>query len=471
MPLAHGSGDAAPDPPWRQVGATWLAGVLAAVALGAVAPVSSEIQTSWGLSFGTVTLATACMTAVGAVLGIPVGWWTSRLCARRALLAGLVVLAVTAGLSALADSWTLLLALRTAEGAGYLLVFVAGPIVLTGLTRGRTRAAALALWGTCVPTGLALAAAAGGALASGLTWRSWLGLTGVGPLLLVGVLAVALPRAEVRRRPAEAYGPGPAGGPEVRGSNVRGSSALSGTGLRAVARFLGPAGAYACLSVIGVAMAVVVPAFLTQVRHEPTATAGAVAAVVTACSALGGLVAGWLLRRGATLTALVPLAALMPLACLPAFSTGLPLGLGVAAAATVLFVDGLLISAVFAAVPALARRAEDIDLANGALAQFGSIGVLTGPPLFGQAVKYAGWGATSAATALFAAAGGGLLLFTARRVARAGPDLASPPEFAPPAPARARTAGDSPPRRTENGSPRGPQHGSHHGEFLGRRPE
>lgn len=423
---AYGSrrGKSCSASPWRHVVATWLAGVQAAVGLGAVAPVSSSVQSSLGLSFGTVVYATSSMTAVGAVLGIPVGWWTTRFCARRALLVGLVVISAAAGLSALADSWGLLLGLRTAEGAGYLLVFVAGPIVLTRLTRGRTQAAALALWGTCVPTGFAVAAAAGGALASELTWNCWLGVTGVGPLLLAGFLAVTLPHlpiAATGRRPRAA-----------------------GTWLR----FFAPAGAYACLSLIGVAVVVVLPTFLTEARHETAAEAGVVAAFVSAWSAVGGLLASWLLRCGVGIRALAPLAVLMPLACLPAFSAGIPLGAGVSAAGLVLLIDGLLISAVFAAVPAIAGRAEDVDLANGALAQFGSLGMLTGPPAFGLAVGYAGWGGTIAATLLFAALGTGLLLATAHSVTTAS----DPP---------------SPPPRTPGLGHRS----AAHKEFLDRRPE
>ena len=406
--IGHGNGDGCGDGcgngrwpgrsagPWRHVVAVWLAGVQAAVGLGAVSPVTSAVRSSLGLSFGTVAWATSSMTAVGAVLGIPVGWWTSRFCARRALLAGLVVIAAAAGLSAFAGSWGLLLGLRTAEGAGYLLVFVAGPILLTGLTRGRSRAAALALWGTCVPTGFAVAAAAGGALASQLTWNHWLAVTGAGPLLLAGVLAVTLPHP-----PTAARG---SGRPRAE---------------RPWARFLAPAGAYACLSLIGVAVVVTLPSFLTDARHETAAEAGVFAAVVSAWSAVGGLLASWLLRRGVTVKALAPLAVLMPLACIPAFSAGLPLDACLSAAALVLLVDGLLISVVFAAVPALARSEQDVDLANGALVQCGSLGILAGPPAFGLAVGYEGWGGTVAVTLLAAALGTGLLIVIAHRVSTA----------------------------------------------------
>ena len=242
-------------------------------------------------------------------------------------------------------------------------------------------------------TCLAFATAIGGGLASRLTWNHWLAVTGVGPLLTAGALSVVLaplPGSAAGRRP-------PASG--------------------ALARSFAPAGAYACLSLIGVAVTVLLPTFLTGARHTPSGEAGTAAAAVSVCSALGGLTASWLLRHGVAIRTLLPAAVLIPLACLPAFSSGAPLGAGVSAAALILFVDGLLISAVFAAVPAITRRVEEADLVNGALAQFGSLGILLGPPLFGLAVGGAGWRSIGVATSLFAAPAVGLLLLTVRSVA------------------------------------------------------
>ncbi|WP_405582992.1 MFS transporter [Streptomyces sp. NBC_01190] len=508
--------------------ATWLAGVQAAIGLGAVSPVSSAVQSSFGLSFSTVACATSFITAVGAVFGIPAGWWTSRFGAGRALPAGLVVIAVTAGLSGLADSWLPLLALRTVEGAGYLLVFVAGPIVLTGMTSGRGRAAALALWGTCVPTGLAVAAAAGGAFGAALTWHGWLAVTAIGPLLLAayflaatppptppgsasapgpadeptarprpdsppvaGAIAAAVrwpgsergvrprsagepvpgsrpaaglraaarrlrvagtvrPRSEARPRPGSRSGPaGATGAAEAArvGSRRRRAGRGDERWGEAVGRFCVLAGAYALLSLIGVAVVVILPRFLVEVRHQSAAAAGAVVAVVAAASAVGGLLASRLLRRGVPVKALVPLAALMPLGCVPAFSAAVPSAAGLGGAVVVLLVDGLLISAVFAAVPAVARGPADVNLANGALVQFGSLGILTGPPVFGLVVGYTGWSGTAAATLCCTALASGLLLVTAHRVSAAAPDrpAAAPGRCGPDPGAPAETLG----RRSE----------------------
>ncbi|MFJ3954912.1 MFS transporter [Streptomyces libani] len=376
--------------PWKYALATWLAGVLAAVGLGAVSPAGPALRSALGLSGGALAWATSSITAVSAVLGIPAGWWVRRFGAQRALSWGLLVMSVAAAVSATAGSWGLLLGSRIAEGVGYLLVFVAGPVVLTGMTQGAVRSAALALWGTCVPTGLAIAAATGGALASWWTWHQWLALTALGPLIMAGVLTTVLPRL-----------------PRTAVPRAHREAGTWNGALR-----LGVA--YGSLSLVGVAVVMVLPPFLTEHRQATPAVAGTVVAVVCLGSAVGGLAASWLLRRGAALASLVPLGALMPVACLPAFSAELPLAISGGAATLVLVVDGLLISAVFAAVPASVSRPEHLDVANGILNQLGGVGILMGPPVFGLVIAAAGWGAVAAATLVFGGLGAVLLLTTAR---------------------------------------------------------
>jgi MFS family permease len=62
-----------------------------------------------------------------------------------------------------------------------------------------------------------------------------------------------------------------------------------------------------------------------------------------------------------------------------------------------------------------------LSLANGLVAQFGSVGALVGPPLFGVAVSAAGWPALVPVIAGLTVAGATLLLVAdARRPARLG---------------------------------------------------
>ncbi|MFH8797251.1 CynX/NimT family MFS transporter [Streptomyces sp. NPDC017941] len=365
----------------------WAAGVLAAVRLGAVAPVSSVLRDETGLSLATVAWATSGMTAVSAVLGVPAGWWILRVGARRAVCAGLVVIASAGfGGALLAGVWPGLLTARVVEGFGYLLVFVGGPIAVTRTTSGHTRSVALALWGTCIPVGLAVASGLGGAVAPDLGVRGWLAVTALAPLSLAPAVALLLPRLT----PAP-----PTPNPRPTAVSWQGPLTL--------------AVAFACVSLIAVAVVVLLPTYLTEQRDVSSAAGGAATAAVSLSSAVGSLLAGWALRRGATLARMVPLAAVMPVAVLLTFSAAVPTAVGTVLACCALAVNGLLVSAMFAAVPGVCRRSRDVEVANGLVAQTGSLGTFLGPPAFGAAVTGVGWPGMALATLAFTTAGATLL--------------------------------------------------------------
>ncbi|MFI2609396.1 MFS transporter [Kitasatospora sp. NPDC018619] len=393
---APGEGGGAP---WPAIVVTWLSGVVAAFGLGVLSPLGSEIRQDLGLSLGRFAWATSSITAVSAVLGVPAGWWISRLDARRAVAGGLLLTALSVAATALAPGWPALLAARTAQGFGYLLVFVGGPIVLTRLAEGRAQATALALWGTCVPSGLALATALGGAVSGEVGWRGWIGATAVLPLALAvataavvrGAGAVGATRA-VARAPAAAED---TGGPSPH------------TGWTAPVLF---ALSFACVCLAGVAIVVLLPTFLTEQRGASAAAAGAVAAVVSLGSVVGSALSGWPLRRGVGLLAVAPVLVLLPVAALLVFGLRLPPAAVTVLACAGLVVDGVLISVMFASVPRIAGTPGRADVTNGLLAQCGSLGTLVGPPAFSAAVDGAGWIGAGLAALGFTAAGIGLLL-------------------------------------------------------------
>jgi predicted MFS family arabinose efflux permease len=179
--------------PWPRVMLVCAAGVPAAIALGKIAVVAPLIRSDLGLSLPQLGWAVSAITAVAALLGTPAGVWTRGHGPRRTLLAGLVVMAVAGGTSAVTWGLGTLLAARVVEGVGYLLVVVAAPDLLVRLTWGADRSAALALWGAVIPIGLAVGGAVAGMLGQTIGWRGWLGVTGVLPLLAAVVVAAAIP--------------------------------------------------------------------------------------------------------------------------------------------------------------------------------------------------------------------------------------------------------------------------------------
>jgi predicted MFS family arabinose efflux permease len=261
-----------------------------------------------------------------------------------------------------------MLAARLVEGVGYLLVVVAVPTSIVRLCRGPDQASALALWGTFIPVGLALSAFAGGATAATIGWRGWLSLIGVLPALAAALVIFAIP-ADERQAP-----------------DRRMRAACTGIG-----PLLALAAAFGCSGLIGVVVIALLPTFLVEAQGATVARAGAATAIVSLASVPGSVLAGWLMRRGAGLRALSLGGLLMPMAAAPAFLAGEAMALGVAAAAIVLFANGIVVSALFAAVPRLARDPAGIALGNGLVAQLGSLGTLLGPPLFGAAIAAGGW--------------------------------------------------------------------------------
>jgi predicted MFS family arabinose efflux permease len=213
-----------------------------------------------------------------------------------------------------------------------------------------------------------MGALAGGTAADVIGWRGWLSLVAVLPAVAVALVMIAIPVDE----------------PDAPDATLKAGR----SGLRPL---LTLAAAFGCIGLIGVAVIALLPTFLVATRGTPIATAGAATALVSVASVPGSLLAGWLMRRGAGLRGLGLCSLLMPIAALGAFVIQDSVAGGVAATALILFANGIVVSAMFAAVPRLARSPARIALGNGLVAQLGSLGTLVGPPLFGATIAGFGW--------------------------------------------------------------------------------
>jgi predicted MFS family arabinose efflux permease len=374
----------------RTVSTVLACGLLAGVALGALAPIELALQRDLHLSLQVVGWAASAITAVPAGLGLAAGVWIRRHGARHALVLGLLVMAAAGGAAAVAPNGALLLAVRAAQGAGYLLVVVAATIAITRTTDGTVRRAALALWTTVIPAGLAAAAAAGGVVSAVAGWRAWLALAAAAVLLVAGP-ALALP----------------ADRPEAGARRVVRPAVLVRPALLAAG--------FAAVAMVSVAVVVSFPTFLASRQGIGPAAAGVAAALLPLASIAGSLVAGWLLRRGAPVQAFLPAGLPLAGAAFPAFWSGLPASVNVAAGMALMLATGLLLAAATAEVPDTVADPGDVDLANGVLAQIASFGALLGPPAFATAVALGGWGAVGPAILPVTAAAICLLLLSAGR--------------------------------------------------------
>jgi len=358
---------------WPTILLLWLSGVLAAAQLGKMAALTPAIRAEFGLTLGAAGLMVSLIEAGGAGLGSIAGLAAARFSGRSVLALGAALIAIAGLAAAMAPGVGPLYAARFVEGIGYLMVVIAAPSLIA-LVAGRDSAAALALWSTFVPVGIALGTGLSGVAADLVGWR---------PILVVWALAALAILPGTLRLPAMA---------EHRQNRL----AVPPPAVWALAVGFG---FYTTLEVGVLAM---LPAYLTEARNFAIGPAGTITGITSAATIAGSYAAARLMRRsaGRPLT-LIGLGLFLPAMLffigfpgesLAGHLTGSTVALAVIAANAV---SGLVAAVAFARLPELLRRSGAplslVTASNGVFAQFGAAGSLIGPPLVGWTAGAAGW--------------------------------------------------------------------------------
>ena len=352
---------------WPRIALLYTVGVIAAGQMGIVAPLVPALQRDLGLSLAMGGMAVSIITLVGAALGLLAGHWCGTVGHARALQIGLLVMAIAAGLCALADGGTLLLIARGLAGVGYLLVVVAAPSLMATTAEPRHHAFTLSLWGTFVPAGIALSGLLAAGFANGDGWRSAFGIDAVVLAAALVATLVDMPVVRAAKAPVE---------PRV--------SANLGSPLPLAVAFF-------CFALLFLALAGLLPAYLVQQRGLSPAEAGRIIAIATALGIPGSLGAGWLMKQGASPARLIAIGLVASSALAALSFTGAAVPIAVTGFAIAFAIGGLVPAATFASVPLVAADSRAIGPINGLIAQTGSLGSLAGPPVLAQWVEALGW--------------------------------------------------------------------------------
>lgn len=358
---------------WPTILLLWLSGVLAAAQLGKMAALTPAIRAEFGLTLGAAGLMVSLIEAGGAGLGSIAGLAAARFSRRSVLALGAALIAMAGLAAAVAPGVGPLYAARFIEGIGYLMVVIAAPSLIA-LVAGRDSAAALALWSTFVPVGIALGTGLSGVAADLVGWR---------PILVVWALAALAILPGSLRLPAMA---------EHRQSGF----AVPPPAVWALAIGFG---FYTTLEVGVLGM---LPAYLTEAHGFAIGPAGTITGITSAATIAGSYAAARLMRRGADRPlALIGIGLLLPAMLffigfpgrgLAGHLTGNTVALAVIAANAI---SGLVAAVAFARLPELLRRSGAplslVTASNGVFAQFGAAGSLIGPPLIGYAASRWGW--------------------------------------------------------------------------------
>ncbi|MFN0182628.1 MAG: CynX/NimT family MFS transporter [Aquabacterium sp.] len=383
---------------WRRVGLLLGAGIVAALHIGKLPPALPLLSVELGLGLVQAGILVSVFNAIGALGGMFCGALAERAGVRRSMLAGLVLLAVCSAAGAMASTFPQLLALRLLEGLAFMFTVTAVPSLIVRAVLPAEHRQALGLWGSYMPTGMALMMSAG-ALMQGIGgWRTvwWLGAA-------LSVLWAALLARSVPPDMARATAERPS------------ASALLRAGLRR--RPLALAACFSCYAAQFLAVMAFLPTLLVQRAGWGVVAAGLMAAAIVAVNAAGNVMAGGLAARGLPASRVLWTTALaMGVLGIGVFAEALPLPLRLGLAFGFSFVGGVIPGTLMGAAAQHAPRPELAGAAMGLLLQGAGLGQVLGPPLLGSAVQFSGsWQVGAAFCAVFATLAAALGAYGGRR--------------------------------------------------------
>ena len=367
---------------WLAVLSLMAAGIIGAVQIGKGSAALPVLRDEFGLSTSAAAWFLSVVSAMGAAAGALLGWLGQGLGFRRQVQLGLVAIVLANLAGAVAPSAPWLLGARVTEGLGFILVILAAPGLLPGLSAQRHRRLVVGGWGIYMPVGSGLAVLLVPTAIGGLGW-SGVCLVDAGCAALV-LLAVVrwVPPSPPRRLPAAAGL----------------TRALRAPGVLCLSVLFGLyAGQY--LAVVGL-----LPTTLVDTGELSLAAAGTVTAVVFLVNAPSNMLGAVLLHRGVSRRVLfLAGGACMAATVWPLFDPGLPLAVRIGAAVTFSACSGVVPAAAFSGVAAMSAGTPSAGASVGLLMQGSSIGQLVGPPLVVTVGAAAGgWAAQPAVLAGFA---------------------------------------------------------------------
>ncbi len=191
----------APAKPFQQPKAVWavaFACVVSFMGIGLVDPILSSLQTKLGATPSQVELVFTSYLVVTAVAMLVTGWVSSRIGAKRTLIAGLALIVVFAALAGSSDTIAQIVGFRAGWGLGNALFIATSLAVIVGSASGGF-AGAIILYETALGVGIALGPLVGGVLGS-ISWRG--PFFGVSVLMMIALVAtvVLLPKTPTPKR-------------------------------------------------------------------------------------------------------------------------------------------------------------------------------------------------------------------------------------------------------------------------------
>ena len=353
-------------------------GIAAAMHVGKLPPAIPALQQDLGVGVVQSAWLLSAIQCAAMVAGLGLALACTRIGLRRSFAAGLAILALASASGGLSrDAGDMLLA-RAVESVGLLLVVTSGPALLRSVAPAGRDGWLLAVWGTFMPAGVAIAMLLAPPVILRAGWSGWWLACAVPTALAGWAFHGLMPKR-----------PGDAGIPRIDavalGRDVVGSP---GPGLVGLAFGL-YSGTW--LLVIGF-----LPAMLTD-HGFSLAAAARVAAVATIGNVAGNLLAGLLLRRGwqPRYVLATGFASLVPLLVAMFADLGQPAAARIAAAIAFSAIGGVIPGTLFPLAARVAPAESAIAATTGWMVQLSALGQIAIPPLVASRVVAGGWPAAT----------------------------------------------------------------------------
>ncbi|MGJ5589785.1 MFS transporter [Micrococcus lylae] len=270
-----------------------LAGIAAAMHVWKLPGVLVQVRDELGMSLVASGVLLGIVQVAAMLAALAVSLFSEVLGLRRTLVAGIGFLALGSLVGAASTEVWHLMATRAVEGIGFLRVTVTAPPLIRRCTPARLVSTAVGGWSAFQGTALLLALTVSTLLATGaftggdgMSWRTW--------WIIMGVLTLATVPGVLLQVPAD---------PRDQAVDVRaGLRRINATVRTARPWLLGVV--FGCYTVQWGAVLMFLPTMLAASGVDPV-TAGVATAVAGGCNAVGAVVTGLLLRRGAPVRPLV----------------------------------------------------------------------------------------------------------------------------------------------------------------------
>jgi MFS family permease len=349
-----------------------LAGISAALHIGKLPPALPVLRDALQISLVQAGFLLSLVQLAGMTLGLALGAAADSLGARRTMVLGLVILSACSFAGGAVRTAEALMALRAAEGVGFLLAALPAPGLIRRLVEPARLNAMLGLWGAYMPFGTALALLVGPACIGLAGWPAWWWLLAALSLLMAVLLWFSVPAV------ADARGHAPAGS-----GRIARTLHAKGAWLAALA--------FAAYSSQWLAVVGFLPTIYAQAGLA-TAHAAVATALAAAVNMVGNIASGRLLQRGwRAPTLLYTGHVAMLVGAVVAFSAWTD-SASVRYAGVLLFsaVGGLVPGTLFSLGVRVAPDESTVSTTVGWMQQLSAFGQFVGPPLAAWAAARAG---------------------------------------------------------------------------------